>query len=103
MSKIQPGTLYYGMLERNLVQIVTEKNNPNFFKIKTLSNIEMVCRITKEKFSLLGHCKIVAYAVADRELEHKLNIVICPMNEWESNHACFEAGRNGPLDAPRTI
>ena len=103
MSRLEPATLYYAMLNSNLVQLVTEKNRSDVCLVRTLSERQLECRIVKEKFALLGHCKLVLRPMLSAGSQEDMAITVLALNEWDANDAMFRAGRNGPLNTPRTI
>jgi len=63
----------------------------------------MECRVVKEKFALLGFCKLILRPILSSDNQMDMTVAVLALNEWDANDAMFTAGRNGPLNAPRTI
>ena len=103
MSKLEPATLYYGMLDGNFVQVITENDRNDFCLVKTLSGNAFECVIKRESFSLFGHCKITVGPIGSVDASADVVIHIATLREWDANDRLFSEGRNGPLNLPRTL
>ena len=79
MSKLERGTGYYGLfMGQELVRVQKSDGHDNLCQIELLDGRKMEFLIIKEKFSLIGLCKLVVRLVQDEKLPDA-TITISPL------------------------
>lgn len=100
MKKLRINRDYYGLI---LGELVCFNANSNVEAVLTLLDGRSISvRIIKEKWSLLGMCKLeVELTAGSQSIESDL--VIAAKGEQIAMRDQFMQGRNGPLNSPRQL